>query len=62
MTVAWATGRTKLVGVDAKTPEQLRLVLTAAQVARLFWILVLAIPAAAAAVGGAVAWRRRRGA
>jgi hypothetical protein len=60
--VAWATGRMKLVGVDAKTPEQLRLVLTATQVARLFWILVVCIPAAAAVAGAAVAWRRRRGA
>jgi hypothetical protein len=60
--VAWATGRMKLVGVDAKTPERFRLVMTADQVTRLFWILVLGLPGLAASAGVAVAWRRRRGA
>ena len=58
-TAAWLTGRTKLLGVGAKTPEQLRLVLTAAQEERVFWLCVLGLPAAAA-LGGALRFLRRR--
>jgi hypothetical protein len=59
-TAAWLTGRTKLLGVGAKTPEQLRLVLTAAQEERVFWLCVLGLPAAAALVGALRFLRRRR--
>jgi len=58
---AWLTGRTKLLGVGPKTPEQLRLVLTAAQEERVFWLCVLGLPVAVALAGaGRLAWRRRR--
>jgi ABC transporter family protein/ABC-2 family transporter len=58
--VAWLTGRLKLVGVGPKTPEQLRVVLTAAQQTRLFWICVVALPALAALAGAALLARRHR--
>lgn len=57
---AWLTGRTKLLGVGPKTPEQLRLVLTAAQEERVFWLCVLGLPLGVALLGGArLYWRRR---
>lgn len=59
--VAWMTGRTKLVGIGAKSPEQLRVVLDASQEARLFVLCVLGLPGFAALLGLAAAWRRRRG-
>jgi ABC-2 type transport system permease protein len=58
--LAWLTGRIKLVGVGAKSPEQMRIVLDAGQERRLFWVTVLGIPALAAAAGALAAWRRRR--
>jgi ABC-2 type transport system permease protein len=58
--LAWLTGRVKLVGVGAKGPEQLRVVLDAAQEARLFYLCVLGMPALAALVGCFAVWRRRR--
>jgi ABC-type uncharacterized transport system involved in gliding motility auxiliary subunit len=58
--MAWLTGRTKLVGVGAKTPEQFRVVLTAAQETRLFFLCVVALPALAAGAGATSWWRRRR--
>jgi hypothetical protein len=58
--VAWLTGRTKLAGVGAKTPEQFRVIMTPAQVKRVFVVCVVLIPGLAGAVGAFVAWRRRR--
>lgn len=58
--IAWLTGRTKLVGIGPKTPEQLRIALTAADERRVFWIAVVLLPAAAALAGLLLAWRRRR--
>lgn len=57
---AWLTGRTKLVGVGPKTPEQFRVIMTAEQLARLFWVCVLGVPGVVAAAGALVHWRRRR--
>ncbi|HKA87388.1 MAG TPA: Gldg family protein [Haliangiales bacterium] len=57
---AWLTGRTKLLGVGPKTPEQLRLVLGAAQEERVFWLCVLGLPLGVALLGaGRLALRRR---
>jgi ABC-2 type transport system permease protein len=58
--VAWLTGRTKLVGVGAKTPEQFRVVMTRGQVRRGFVLCVVLLPLAAAGAGLAVLLRRRR--
>jgi ABC-type uncharacterized transport system involved in gliding motility auxiliary subunit len=58
--IAWLTGRMKLVGVGAKTPEQLRVVLTVAQERRLFFVCVAGIPLAAALLAGLWHWHRRR--
>jgi ABC-2 type transport system permease protein len=57
---AWLTGRIKLLGVGPKTPEQLRLVLTAAQEERVFWLCVLGLPIAVALLGGLRLYLRRR--
>jgi ABC-type uncharacterized transport system involved in gliding motility auxiliary subunit len=57
--VAWLTGRQKLVGVGAKTPEQVRLALGAGQARRLFVLCVVAWPALWG-VAGFLWWRRRR--
>jgi ABC-2 type transport system permease protein len=58
--VAWLGGRTKLVGVGPKTPEQLRVVLTADQERRLFVVSVAGLPLAFALAGGLWQLRRRR--
>jgi hypothetical protein len=60
--VAWLTGRSKLVGVGAKTPEQFRVVMTPAQVSRLFYGCVVILPLLAGALGAVLHVRRRRGA
>jgi ABC-2 type transport system permease protein len=57
--IAWLTDRTKLVGVGAKTPEQIRLSLGAGQARRLFFVCVAGWPLLWAAAG-LVVWRRRR--
>src|SRR5262249_29047104 len=46
--LVWLTGRGKLVAVGAKSPEQVRIVLDAAQERRLFFVCVLGIPGLAA--------------
>ncbi len=58
--VAWLTGRSKLVGVGAKTPEQFRVVMTPAQVDRLFYGCVVVLPALAGLFGAVLYVRRRR--
>lgn len=57
--VAWLTGRTKLIGVGPKTPEQFRVVMTTGQVRRLFYATVVGLPAVAAGLLLLVWWRRR---
>ena len=58
--IAWLTGRTKLLGIGPKTPEQLRLALTASQEQLLFWMCVILLPLTVGSVGAVAAWRRRR--
>lgn len=58
--VAWLTGRTKLIGVGAKTPEQFRLVLTASQKERLYYLCVVGLPLLVGLGGALALWRRRR--
>ncbi len=60
--VAWLTGRGKLVGVGAKNPEQFRLSITRAQTRRLFVLCVVGLPLLAGLVGLVFLWRRRRAA
>ncbi len=59
--IGWLTGRRFLVGTPPKTPEQVRVVLTAEQLGRLFWVCVLGIPGLVALAVGSVVWWRRRG-
>jgi ABC-2 type transport system permease protein len=58
--IAWLTGRTQRLGIGPKTPEQLRVTLTAAQERLLFWGCVVALPALAGAIGAVLVWLRRR--
>jgi len=58
--IAWLTGRTKLIGVGAKNPEQFRLSITRAQTRRLFVVCVGVLPLLAGLTGLAFLWRRRR--
>jgi len=58
--VAWLTGRSKRLGIGPKTPEQLRVTLTAAGERRLFWGCVVVLPALAGVLGVALVWARRR--
>jgi ABC-type uncharacterized transport system involved in gliding motility auxiliary subunit len=57
--IAWLTGRTKLLGIGPKTPEQLRVTLSAAQERSLFWGCVIGLPLLVGVAGAIAAWRRR---
>ncbi|WP_428266216.1 Gldg family protein [Haliangium sp.] len=59
--LAWLGGRDQVVDIDAKTPEQVRLILSQAQRVHIFALCVLALPALLAVVGALLWWRRRRG-
>ena len=58
--LVWLTGRGKLVAIGPKSPEQVRIVLDAAEERRLFLLCVVGLPALAALVGLYAGWRRRR--
>ncbi len=58
--IAWLTGRTKLLGIGPETSEQLRLALTASQEQLLFWMCVILLPLTVGSAGAVAAWRRRR--
>jgi ABC-type uncharacterized transport system involved in gliding motility auxiliary subunit len=58
--VAWLAGRTRALELDAKTPERVRLVMTEAQLRRVFALCVIGLPALAALLAAALwRWRRR---
>jgi len=57
--VAWLAHRAPLVDLGPRTPEQIRLTLTPAQVRRVGWATVVALPLALLALGLLVWWRRR---
>jgi hypothetical protein len=48
------------VDIDAKTPEQVRLIMTGGQRRWVFALCVVLIPGGFCALGGLVWWRRRR--
>jgi ABC-type uncharacterized transport system involved in gliding motility auxiliary subunit len=58
--VHWLLAREELLGIAPRAVEELRLSLDAGQLRRLFALVVVALPAAVACLGGAVLWRRRR--
>ncbi|MGE5234354.1 MAG: GldG family protein [Acidobacteriota bacterium] len=59
-TMNWLVERKQLLGIAAKTPEQIRLNLTAGQLSLIFWTVLLILPAGAVAAGISVYLRRRR--
>lgn len=59
-TVNWLAAREQALGIAAKTPEQVRLNLTGAQISGIFWIAVGVLPLLAVSAGIAVYLRRRR--
>ncbi len=56
----WLVERESLVAIPAKQPEQMRLTLTASQLSRVSWLVLVVLPGAAVLAGLAVYWRRRR--
>lgn len=58
--VNWLLDRDELLALSPKTLEEHRLVMDAPQLQRLFWTVVIALPALVAALGLGVAWWRRR--
>jgi ABC-2 type transport system permease protein len=60
-TIGWLGGREAAVLAPAKTPEHVRLIMSSAELAAVFALCALALPALALVAGGLVAWRRRRG-
>jgi len=59
-TMNWLVERKQLLGIAAKTPEQIRLNLTGGQLSLIFWTVMLILPAGAVAAGISVYLRRRR--
>ena len=59
--LAWLGGRTGPVDIGAKTPEQLRLIMSRSQIRQTFLLCVVALPGAFALLGLLLWWRRRRG-
>lgn len=59
--LAWLSGRTQSLDIGAKTPEQLRLIMTQGQMQQVFALCVLVLPGALTLLGGLLWWRRRRG-
>ena len=57
--VNWLLDREDLLSLSPKAMEDWRLVMDAAQLNRLFWIVVVALPGLAAALGAWATWRRR---
>lgn len=55
----WLLGREDLLALSPKSFEEVRLVMEADQLRRLFWLVVLGLPGIVAALGLGMAWRRR---
>ena len=55
----WLVERESLVGIAAKSPENVTLSLSASQLRRIFWLVLAGLPALAVALGILV-YRRRR--
>ena len=58
--VNWLLDRDELLALAPKTMDEHRLVMDAPQLQRLFWAVVVALPALVAVLGLGVAWWRRR--
>jgi LPXTG-motif cell wall-anchored protein len=56
----WLAEREALVAISPKTPESVRLSLGAGEIGRIFWIVVLGLPALVIGFGIWVHRRRRR--
>jgi ABC-2 type transport system permease protein len=62
--LAWLGGRTQQLDdldIGAKTPEQIRLIMSRGQMLQVLVLCVVVLPGALALVGGLSWWRRRRG-
>lgn len=59
-TMNWLVERPQLLGIAAKTPEQVRLTLTQGQLSWIFWLVIAILPLTSVAAGVAVYRRRRR--
>jgi ABC-type uncharacterized transport system involved in gliding motility auxiliary subunit len=58
--VNWLVQREQALGIAPRSPEQVQLFLTAAQMRHILLISLVGLPACAIALGVAVWWRRRR--
>jgi hypothetical protein len=58
--LAWLSGQSHDIDVGAKTPEQVRLIMSRSQLTRTFVLCVVLLPALVALLGTAIWWRRRR--
>jgi ABC-type uncharacterized transport system involved in gliding motility auxiliary subunit len=59
-TMNWLVERPQLLGIAAKSPEQVRLTLSQGQLSLIFWLVVAVMPLASVATGVSVYLRRRR--
>jgi ABC-2 type transport system permease protein len=58
--LAWLSGHSHDIDIGAKTPEQVRLIMSQSQLTRTFVLCVVLLPALVALFGTAIWWRRRR--
>ena len=59
--VAWLAGRQSALHIAARTPEHVRLIMTARERGAVFAVCVVILPLLAAGLGALLWWRRRRG-
>ncbi|MBK6916868.1 MAG: Gldg family protein [Deltaproteobacteria bacterium] len=58
--IGWLTDRARLLGIEARPREHVKLVLLPAQLERMTWVCLLGLPGFAVAMGLWMLWRRRR--
>lgn len=58
-TVHWLAGKSELISITPKTPENAQLTMSASQIRGLFWSTVIGMPFGVFVIGGAVWFRRR---
>ena len=59
-TLNWLVERESLVGIPPKRPEHVKLSLTASQLSRLTWLVLIVLPGLVILAGVTVYLRRRR--